>query len=68
MHLDIVLARNRALLVDLESFRPLLELLIPVFFVLDEKVLLGIVQNAFSRFRLLKLVIRLNKLLDSVSR
>ena len=67
LHLHVVLARNLLLFVDVERLRPLLQLLKPVFLVLGQKVLFGVVQDAFGGLRLLELVVGLDQFFNSVS-
>ena len=67
LHLHVVLARYLLLFVDIERLRPLLQLLKPVFLVLGQKVLFGVVQDAFGGLWLLELVVGLDQFFNSVS-
>ena len=67
LHLNVVLASNLLLFVDVERLGPLLQLLKPVFLVFGQKVLFGVVQDAFGGLRLLELVVGLDQFFNSVS-
>ena len=62
LNLHVVLAGDVLLLVDFQRFWPLLKLFKPILLVFSQQILLGIVKNALCGFRLLKLIISLDKL------
>jgi hypothetical protein len=66
LHLYIIISSDSLFLIDLQGFRPLLQLLIPVFFLMDEQVLLGILKDSFGCLRLLQLIVSLNQQFDCV--
>ena len=55
------------LFVDVERLGPLLQLFKPVFLVFGQKVLFGVVQDAFGGLWLLELVVGLDQFFNSVS-